>query len=175
MWIWIHLLPSLQYSHFSETNLVEMKGTLSKKVDAGTLLPLASLFPTYLFPLLPTYLWTLLSTHRLPLASLACLWCKCPRPLCGPTLPTTQASAAALQDLRPPSPQLVSSKDLAGMVYIKRLRALLLSTCCTISIHGLQTCSGSVEKVDEACQLRLEVAAMSIFLCWVINNVINYV
>ena len=103
-------------------------------------LPLSSPLTSFLFCLLtsypgillPTYLWTLLSTHRLPLASLACLWCKCPRPLCGPTLPTTQASAAALQDLRPPSPQLVSSKDLAGMVYIKRLRALLLSTCCTL-------------------------------------------
>lgn len=174
--MWIRLIPSLQYSHFSETNLVAITRDFIKKVDAGTLLPLASLFPTYLFPLLSTYLWTLLSTHRLPLASLACLWCKCPRPLCGPTLPTTQASAAALQDLRPPSPQLVSSKDLAGMVYIKRRRALLLSTCCTISIHGLQTCSGSVEKVDEACQLRKRLLLCLFFcVCWVINNVINYV
>ena len=146
-------------------------------------LPLSSPLTSFLFCLLtsypgillPTYLWTLLSTHRLPLASLACLWCKCPRPLCGPTLPTTQASAAALQDLRPPSPQLVSSKDLAGMVYIKRRRALLLSTCCTISIHGLQTCSGSVEKVDEACQLHKRLLLCLFFcVCWVINNVINY-
>ena len=137
-------------------------------------LPLSSPLTSFLFCLLTSGLFCLLTAY--PLASLACLWCKCPRPLCGPTLPTTQASAAALQDLRPPSPQLVSSKDLAGMVYIKRRRALLLSTCCTISTHGLQTCSGSVEKVDEACQLRKRLLLCLFFcVCWVINNVINYV
>ena len=67
--MWIRLIPSLQYSHFSETNLVAITRDFIKKVDAGTLLPLASLFPTYLFPLLSTYLIPKDSAAYLPLDS----------------------------------------------------------------------------------------------------------
>ena len=157
-----------------------------KKVDAGTLLPLASLphLPLSSFVYLPhtqgfcclltSGLFCLLTAYPLP-----------PLPVCGANAsgpyvglpyPLPRPLLQLCRTSGPPSPQLVSSKDLAGMVYIKRRRALLLSTCCTISIHGLQTCSGSVEKVDEACQLHKRLLLCLFFcVCCVINNVINYV
>ena len=155
-WCWDPLAPCLSLPHLPLSSFVYLPHTQG----------FCCLLTSGLFCLLTAY----------PLPPLPVCGANAPGPYVGLPYPLPRPLLQLCRTSGPPSPQLVSSKDLAGMVYIKRRRALLLSTCCTISIHGLQTCSGSVEKVDEACQLRKRLLLCLFFcVCWVINNVINYV
>ena len=93
-------------------------------------LPLSSPLTSFLFCLLTSGLFCLLTAYPLP--PLPVCGANAPGPYVGLPYPLPRPLLQLCRTSGPPSPQLVSSKDLAGMVYIKRLRALLLSTCCTL-------------------------------------------
>ena len=139
---------------------------------------LSSPLTSFLFCLLTSGLFCLLSAYPLP-----------PLPVCGANAPGPYVGLPyplprpLLQLCRTsgPLPSISLFKRFGGNGLYQTSQSfatehMLHIVQCTISIHGLQTCSGSVEKVDEACQLRKRLLLCLFFcVCWVINNVINYV